>query len=109
MWHPDPAKRVPHREMINYIRHLPPGCQLDIAQRGEAASWSLTDHLLRATANSVIAGNYQRAGKRAPAGAFIPDPLRATRRARAGHRAEGDKPQGVDELNAMFDKQEGRG
>lgn len=95
--------------MINYIRRLPPGCQLDVEQRGDVASWSLTDHLIRATANSIIAGNYQRAGKRAPAGAFIPDPTRSARRGRGQPPPGDDKPQGADELNAMFDKREGRG
>lgn len=94
--------------MINYIRRLPPGCQLDVEQRGEEAAWTLTDYLIRATANSVIAGNYQRAGKRAPSGAFIPDP---SKNARAKKRAElrAERPKGAAELNAMFDEQEGRG
>lgn len=94
--------------MINYIRRLPPGSQLDIEQRGEVAYWTLTDHLLRSSVNATIAGNYQRGGKRAPAGAFIPDPARGTAKQRARADQMQGKTKGVDDLNALFDKYEGR-
>jgi hypothetical protein len=92
------------------IRRLPQGCQYDIEQRGELAAWGLSDHLLRATANAVIAGNFQRAGKRPPPGAFIADPAsaRAQARNRAAKQAHDAPPKGINELNALFDRAEGR-
>lgn len=60
--------------MINLIRQLPAGSRLDRAMRGEAADWDLNAQLLMATANALIAANYQRASKRAPSSAFIKAP-----------------------------------
>lgn len=96
--------------MINMIKRLPQGCQYDIELRGELAAWTLTDHLLRAGANAVIAGNFQRAGKRPPPGAFIADPSspRAQARNRAAKQAHDTPPKGADDLNALFDLAEGR-
>lgn len=93
--------------MINWVQALPPGCTLDRAIRGDAADWSLTDHLLRVTANAVITANFQRASKRTPKNATIPEPRTGGPRIADQPRRE-QKSKGLADLNAMFDAVEGK-
>lgn len=89
--------RLTTHELINLITHLPPGCALDRAMRGEAADWSLTDHLL-ARLNNIT--HQAHAGKRVPDSQLIrpPDGKKALPKP-----VEKQPAKGWDDLNALYD------
>jgi hypothetical protein len=86
------------QELINLIVHLPPGCPLDRAQRGEAADWKVAEHLLAHLFNLTLQAN---SSKQIPESKLIRPPGTEGRR-RPKARAGGHKQLGAAELDALF-------
>lgn len=88
--------------MINLVRQLPEGSRTDRSIRGEAAEWGLDAHLLRTATNALIAANYQRAQKRAPAGSFIDPPNGSLASKPDQTKTDTEPVGGAAELDKMF-------
>jgi hypothetical protein len=88
-------------ELINLIVCLPPGCALDRAIRGEAAGWTLTDHLLARLNNITHQAN---ASKRVPESQLINPPAEKRQAPKAPPRRRADSPKqlGAADLDALF-------
>lgn len=96
------------RELLTFVRQAPADSALKRAiaiRRGQDPDWTLDTYIARVIANTLIAANYQRAGKHIPEAALIPEPgkqARATARARAnGHRRTDRKLTQAD-FDALF-------
>jgi hypothetical protein len=79
-----------HQELINLVVHLPAGCALDRAQRGEAADWRMTDYLLAQLINDA---RQAAAGKELPPRKLIQPP---------GTKPAASEVGGAKELDALF-------
>jgi hypothetical protein len=90
---------VTHHELLNLIAHLPPGCALDRAMNGEAADWTVTDHLL---ARSINDTRLYRSGKRQLPPSQLINPPGSETTAKPKPKANGHKQLGAAELDALF-------
>lgn len=89
------------RELRTFVRQLPRESafvRAVLIKRGDNPDWTIEAEFARCAANELIKANYQRAGKRTPDGALIPEQGRKTR-ARAAAKK---KPMTQAEFDALF-------
>ncbi|GGR88241.1 hypothetical protein GCM10010252_28840 [Streptomyces aureoverticillatus] len=102
-WH---RGELSSRRLAVLIRHLPQDSAFRIAQEGEAARWSLTDHLLAATVDHLAIANWMFASVNRDEDEPAPEPPQPVPRPGVDEDASddpgGDSTPGPAELARFF-------
>ncbi|WP_405535736.1 hypothetical protein OG787_18025 [Streptomyces sp. NBC_00075] len=89
-WH---RGRLSSRRLAVLVKHLPRDCALNRELHGEAAEWTVTDHLLAATVDHLAAANWMFASVNSAEDADPPElpvPVPRPDDPRVGRRDEDD-------------------
>ncbi|WP_369036442.1 hypothetical protein [Streptomyces adonidis] len=85
-WH---RGRLSSRRLAVLVKHLPRDCALNRELHGEAAEWTVTDHLLAATVDHLAAANWMFASVNSAEDADPPElPVPVPRPADGGDDSE---------------------